>query len=352
MKNSQLYRIGGLRKPAFRFVQYTCFIYRYMLCLLCIFIYLHSAGQPTKKQQDVFTVNAMLGRGINIPSIETMQASHYKVIKQAGFNNVRIPIHPFNQTMGDSAFTLKPEYVKLVDTAVYRALDNQLIPIIDFHEHNAMQKDPLGTRPMFLALWKQLAEHYKNFPSQVLFEIANEPNMKPDLWNDLHSSAYAIIRKSNPTRVLLIGPIYGNQIKYLKDLKLPEQDRNIIVTIHYYMPIQFTHQGAPWSEKNKNLSGIEWPGAYGNEDSVRKDFQLAQDWSKTYGRPLHLGEFGVYNKAGMESRIQWTAFVAREAEKYKWSWSYWEFNQGFGIYNLNTGEWKVGLYKALIPSKE
>ena len=39
-------------------------------------------------------------------------------------------------------------------------------------------------------------------------------------------------------------------------------------------------------------------------------------------------------------------------KKRKWSWSYWEFNQGFGIYDLNTDQWKEELYHALIPSKE
>jgi hypothetical protein len=104
------------------------------------------------------------------------------------------------------------------------ALKAKLMVIIDFHEHGALQKDPLGKKPMFLAIWKQVAEHYAGLPKEVLFEIANEPNMKPELWNAMHSEAYQIIRKVNPHRTLLIGPIYGNQIKYLKHLQLPEED--------------------------------------------------------------------------------------------------------------------------------
>jgi endoglucanase len=51
----------------------------------------------------------------------------------------------------------------------------------------------------------------------------------------------------------------------------------------------------------------------------------------------------------MESRIRWTNFVARQAEERKWSWSYWEFSQGFGIYNKGDKTWKQGLLNALIP---
>ena len=80
------------------------------------------------------------------------------------------------------------------------------------------------------------------------------------------------------------------------------------------------------------------------------DFNTAQKWSKAHQRPLHLGEFGVYNKTEMTYRVVWTNFVARQAEKMGWSWSYWEFNQGFGIYNLETNVWKENLYHALIPT--
>jgi endoglucanase len=319
--------------------------------LLVILITVFSGFTANSKPVDVFKVNNQLGRGINISGYPSLEEVDYKAIKDAGFSNVRIPIHPFGQTNGDENFTLKPAFLETLDLAVKRALSNKLIPIIDFHEHNAMQKDPRGTKPMFLAIWKQLAEHYKDASKKVLFEIANEPNMKPEIWNEIHSEAYQIIRKSNPKRTLLIGTIYGNQIEFLKDLKLPENDRNIIVTIHYYMPIQFTHQGAEWSEKNKNLSGIEWPNAEAGEQAILADFKIAQDWSKVNNRPLHLGEFGVYHKAEMASRVRWTSFVARQAEELNWSWSYWEFSQGFGIYNKGTKTWKDGLIKALIPEK-
>lgn len=299
--------------------------------------------------QTVFEVNKKMGRGINIPSIEHMNANHYKIIKESGFNNVRIPIAPFEETISDTDFTLKPSFFDMLDEAINNALANNLIPIIDFHQHHVIQNDPLGVAPAFYAIWQQIAEHYKDAPSEVLFEIANEPNVAPDLWNDFYKMAYRIIRKSNPNRTILIGTIYGNQIKYLKDLELPEADRNIIVTIHYYEPIDFTHQGAEWNPKRKDISGIEWPTESMPEQTVIDDLKIAQDWSIAHKRPLHLGEFGVYNKTEMSFRIKWTSYVARLADSLGWSWSYWELNQGFGIYNLKTNEWKEGLYRALIP---
>lgn len=309
-------------------------------------------GQTDIKTENAFVVNRSLGRGINIPSIQNMNEKHYQVIKEAGFFNVRIPIAPFKEITSDTDFTLKSSFFERLDLAVERVLSVGLIPIIDFHEHHAMQNDPLGTAPMFYSTWTQIAEHYKDAPSEVLFEIANEPNMKPDLWNDLYKMAYRIIRKSNPERTLLIGTIYGNQIKFLKDLELPQDDRNIIVTVHYYMPIEFTHQGAEWNEKRKNVTGLTWPSEERTEGMIVEDFEIAQKWSEANNRPIHLGEFGVYNKTAMEDRIRWTSFVAREADARGWSWSYWEFNQGFGIYDLKTDEWKKGLKNALLPKND
>jgi endoglucanase len=185
-----------------------------------------------------------------------------------------------------------------------------------------------------------------------LFEIANEPNMKPSIWNDLHGEAYKIIRESNPDRTLLIGSINGNQIKHLPELALPEKDRNIIVAIHYYSPIQFTHQGAPWSVNNKDLSGIGWTNTEREEAAVKSDFDAAQQWADAHNRPLTLGEFGAYEKADMPSRVRWTRHVARQVEARNWSWSYWQFDSDFIVYDLDKGEWVKPILNALMPGSE
>jgi endoglucanase len=62
-----------------------------------------------------------------------------------------------------------------------------------------------------------------------------------------------------------------------------------------------------------------------------------------------MGEFGSYSKADQDSRLKWTAFVRNEAEKRGFSWSYWEFGSGFGIYDRDKKQWKNELVKALIP---
>jgi endoglucanase len=331
----------------------------YLILLLvltssCIF------AQKTTNKNYAFKQNAKMGRGLNIIGYDPiwddfskarMQEKHFKMIKEAGFNNVRIKISPFRFSMKDANYTINPKFFTTLDWIIKQSLKNKLITIVDFHEHNAMEKDPLGTKPMFLDMWKQIAEHCKDYSQDVVFEIANEPNMKPELWNQIYKEAYDIIRKSNPNRTLLIGTVYGNQINYLKDLVLPEADRNIIVAVHYYSPIQFTHQGAPWSAKNKDLSGVTWTGTEEQKQAVQKDFDVAQDWSKKHNRPITLGEFGAYEKGDMASRVMWTNYIARQAEARNWSWSYWQFDSDFIAYDMAKDEWVKPIKEALVPIK-
>ena len=54
---------------------------------------------------------------------------------------------------------------------------------------------------------------------------------------------------------MVVGPPMWNGIGYLDKLELPEADRNIVVTVHYYEPFPFTHQGAPWMPETVKLSG-------------------------------------------------------------------------------------------------
>jgi len=320
-----------------------------------------SVAQENPADKFALEQNKRLGRGVNIIGYDAiwkdvskarMTEKHFKLIRKAGFDNVRIVIMPFKFSMKDTNFTIDPKFYTTLDWAIKQALKNKLMAIVDFHEHGAMQKDPIGLKPMFLSMWKQIADHCKGYSNDVLFEIANEPNMKPEIWNDLHSSAYKIIRESNPNRTLIIGAINGNQIMYLKDLILPENDRNIIVAIHYYSPIQFTHQGAPWSVKSKDLSGITWTNSASEEKAVNADFDMAQEWSKKWHRPLTLGEFGAYEKGDMASRVRWTTFIARQAETRTWSWSYWQFDSDFIVYNIDKGEWVKPILNALIPGKK
>lgn len=183
-----------------------------------------------------------------------------------------------------------------------------------------MGEDAERNKPRFLAFWRQLAAHVKQAPDSVVLEILNEPNktLTPALWNTYLREALAVIRETNPTRTVIVGPAYWNSIDHLKELELPAADRHLIVTVDDDKPMAFTHpQGAPDEREGQERHFL---GHRGQRAAVRTDFERVDAWAKEQRRPILLGEFGAYDRAPMESRVRYTDCVARTAESLGWSW--------------------------------
>jgi endoglucanase len=309
---------------------------------------------------DRFTQNQLLGRGVNIAGYDPiwrsrsdarMQARHFRLIREAGFNHVRINLHPF-QFMGAAPFyEIRSAWLDTLDWMVEQSQKNGLLSILDMHEFTAMADDPVGLKPKFFAVWKQLSTRYQSAGENILFEILNEPNDKitPELWNEYLKEPLSIIRATNPTRTLIIGPAFWNGIDFLHKLELPKDDPHIIVTVHYYHPMDFTHQGAHWSPEHREKSGIWWQGSEGELKRLRRDFDGVNTWAEEHNLPVYLGEFGAYDKADMHSRARYTNAVSREAERLSWSWGYWQFDSDFVVYDIDQDRWVEPILNALIP---
>ena len=313
------------------------------------------------KGVDPFEHNKHLGRGVNILGYDPLwrsrsearfQNEHFKLIKEAGFNSVRINLHPFRYGNADQNHKLSETWFETLDWAIEQALSNKLMVVLDFHEFNAMGTNPSGRKDQFLAIWKQIAERYRDYPDEVIFEILNEPNkeLTPELWNGFLKEALVVIRQKNPVRTVIIGPANWNSINYLEKLQLPEDDRRIIVTVHYYSPMEFTHQGAGWTSQ-KDKVGVEWSGTSEQQQPIIADFDKAQRWAQKHNRPILLGEFGAYDKADMPSRVRYISFVARQAERMGWSWAYWQFDSDFIAYDIPNNKWVEPIRDALIPPR-
>ena len=302
--------------------------------------------------------NGKIARGVNIIGYDDelwkdhtkgrFKEAYFKKIKEAGFSSIRVNLFPFSHM--DKNFRINEAWLKTLDWVVKNGLEAKLMVILDMHEYNAMADDPVAKKEMFLSVWRQLAPRYKDQPDQVVFELLNEPNQKlsVELWNTYLVEAINLVRQTNPKRTLIIGPGNWNGIESLNTLVLPKDDKNIIVTVHFYHPMPFTHQGAWWSKENKDLSGIQWTGTEAEKADVVNKLKVAADWAKANDRPIFLGEFGAYDKADMDSRARYTAFVARTAEKFGFSWAYWQFDSDFIVYDINKESWVKPILNALM----
>jgi endoglucanase len=310
-------------------------------------------------------LNQRIGRGINLGNaleapVEgewgvTIREEYFDVIKNAGFQSVRIAVCWSAHARAERPYTIAPDFFKRTDEVVTQALARGFVVILTMHHYNELYADPAGHRERFLAIWRQIAARYKDYPATLLFEPLNEPHdrLAAPEWNRLIQELLPVIRGSNPTRVLLLGPANYNDIQQLGALQLPEADRHLIVSLHYYLPYRFTHQGAHWQPGSDAWLGTRWTGAPAEKQAIHDDFAVAAAWAKTNRRPICVGEFGANCKADMDSRVRWTGFVADTAIAHRFSFTYWDFCAGyFGLYDPQTKSWRKELLAAVLPPKQ
>jgi endoglucanase len=327
-------------------------------CALCIAVPV-AAAEP----QDAFAYNRLLGRGVNFGNALdapnegewglTLKEEYFEAIRQAGFDAVRIPIRWSAHAGARAPYTIDEKFFQRVDWAIEQALSRKLVALINLHHYEELFTQPDDHEARFLGIWEQIAARYQKHSDRLYFELLNEPHDKLDAarWNALARAGLGVVRKTNPRRIVIIGPTQWNSIGQIDTLELPADDPWLIATVHYYSPFEFTHQGAEWAPDSARWLGRQWTGTPPEQQAIEKDFDAAARWGKEHHRPIYLGEFGVYHKADMDSRARWTAFVRQSAEEREFSWAYWEFGSGFGVFDIQTNLWREPLLRALVPGK-
>ncbi len=327
------------------------------LVLLVLFIQIAIGQMP------IHDLNKKLGKGINMGNMfeapsETewgnpFKDDYFKRISSLGFNHVRIPIRwdVTARCQQTEPFTINATFLERIKTVVDLAKKENLLVIINMHHHEAIFANPDAQKAKFLSQWAQIATFFKDYDSGLLFEVMNEPNLNltPDKWNTFFSDALSEIRKTNKTRAVLMGTANWGGLGSVSSLKIPA-DNNLILTIHYYDPFNFTHQGADWVNGSTPWLGTKWENTNLERDEIIGQFKYLKEFANQNNLPIHIGEFGAFSKADLESRVLWSNFLARWFEQQGFSWAYWEFSAGFGIYNPATGQYLQPLVDALVKN--
>jgi endoglucanase len=277
---------------------------------------------------------------------------HFAEIHRAGFDFVRVNLQAFSHM--DARNRLDPKWLAKLDDVVREAQKAGLGVILDEHDFNPCSEDLDVCRTKLSAFWQQVAPRYANAPRSVAFELLNEPHDKlnGEPWNVLFAQVLGIVRQTNPTRIVVVGPTHWNSLADLPVLKLPA-DPNLLVTFHYYEPFHFTHQGATWAgEEVKKLHGITW-GSASDRAAMRGDFDKVSAWSAANHRPILLGEFGAYDKSGtpLDLRVAYINAARSEAERHRFGWAYWQFEGDFVVWDMANQRWIEPILKALLPQQ-
>jgi endoglucanase len=333
-----------------------------LLLILMTFLMSCQSGKSAEYESingETFAANARIGRGVNLGNALEgpregawglyLKPEYFEDIAAAGFDSVRVPIRWSKYTEVLEPYAIQASIFDRIDWVIEQAFSNGLAVIINIHHFDAIMQMPEIQTERLTAIWRQIAERYRDYPDTLYFEILNEPNdkLESELWNQIFPLALESIRETNPERYVIIGPDSWNNIYRLDTLELPKDDRRIIVTFHYYLPHEFTHQGASWTS-GADQTDIAWGSAAEVKD-LTTALDKAHAWSEQQQRPLFMGEFGVYHKAPEESRTLWISTVRAEAEARGISWTFWDFGTDFAVYNLATKEWRQPILKALLP---
>jgi len=312
-----------------------------------------------------------MGRGVNLGNLleapsegewgVTLEKEDLHRVASLDFRHVRLPVRwdgkgtlsepGFDRVARTVPYTVDPRFFARVDSAIAWARANRLMVVLNDHHHESLFENCAAERPRFLAIWKQVAEHYRNLPDSVAFEILNEPHgtVTAEAWNDLLDTALKIIRQSNPTRTVVIGGPEWSGVSGLSALRLPSGDTNLILTVHDYDPMTFTHQGADWIRPTPP-SGVAWKGTRYEKLAARQAAETVRDYSRIHQIPVWMGEFGAYEMADSVSRARWAEYHARLYESMGFSWAWWELKAGFGIWDRGTRSWNRYLTKALLSN--
>ena len=316
-----------------------------------------STSHADSKQDPAAAKLRAMGRGINILGYDGIWSGHIdapfqlrwlKKIHDAGFSHVRINLHAFEHI--DDVGALEPELLPRLDRVLRAAEDADLIAVIDEHDFEACQRDAALCERKLVSFWTAAGQYFAGRHPSAVFELLNEPagELTQEQWNTLSGRLLRILRASNPKRTIIVAALNVDDIAQINGLRLPEDDRNLIATVHYYKPMRFTHQGASWETEFGHLKNVRW-GSKQDRDLVTTEFDAIDTWAKSTGRPVYLGEFGVYDRAPMGDRAGYIAFMTKSAEARGWSWAYWQFDHDFAAFRPETQTWVAEILQALQP---
>ena len=306
-----------------------------ILTLLC-FVGCNNTPQPVTKDVE----NLKLSRGINMSGLEyTIRArshlyklSTYKNVASQGFDHIRLPVD-FRKYLDDKG-EFKGKFLKKLDNIINMATSQGLAVMLDFHGWPDFNTEK-GDTKTFISIWKSVAKHYKGYSNMLLFELINEPHtteggdLSMDKLMKLQNEAIEAIRAIDPDRTIVVATADWNGIWTLKDFTPPEYD-NLILAVHCYEPMSFTHQGQRWM----GTQDVRVPLT--DEHIVNLLMQLNDivEFKNRTGMTVVINEFGITTNGAINDNdiYRYLSTITKFAKKNDIGWTYWEYNESFGAY--------------------
>ncbi len=253
---------------------------------------------------------------------------YFDLYKEAGFEVVRVPVRWDEHTGTKAPYQISSSWLNRVEQIVDWGLERDLFIVLNAHHEEWIKSDySEANKARFDSIWTQIAERFKNKPEKLIFEIINEPyGLTRSQNDDLHARILSIIRKTNPTRLVIFqGHNWGGSDELIV-ANIPDDDY-LIGSFHSYDPWPF---------------GLEGTGTFGGSADYRElenKFITIDNWSEENKIPVFLGEFGSVKSADYNSRMrQYRAYVEL-SQKYGFSSAAWDDGGDFRIMERQKHDW-------------
>ncbi len=240
--------------------------------------------------------------------------------------------------------------------------------------------DNLENQRRLKALWRAIADRYKNEPTIIGYDLLNEPNTSKskDQWVNLAKELTKEIRKVDSNHIIIVERLNAVNNNWSSDSNMNfflVDDFNVMYTFHFYSPIEYTHQFTGWTGFSNQDGG-------GYPDSNRVQFPDDIEWNEEINNPVVNGTVDWTNIGGVKYKPKSDSLFAKPAfkannnsgvaffdtyvvEEYDSAnnlirsitndienlngFSYWSYN-GSGKYGLNSNYKKQGSYSLYISN--
>jgi endoglucanase len=287
----------------------------------------------------------------------------FEQIKSLNCDVIRLPIKLHEMTGGAPDYTLDPLFLNFLDQATDWAVELNMHLIFDNHTFEPYTNTSTGIGSVLEKIWLQMAQHFKDRPKLIYYEILNEPQgISPSVWNDIQYDVVKAIRTVDTTHTIIVSAADWSSYKILSAMPVYDDD-NLIYTFHFEDPYLFTHQGVAWVVPSMEpLTRIPFPyskvdmpplpafyqgtwvaSAYndypetGTVDKIHQLLDIAIQFRDQRQVPVYCGQFGTFIKGSdNEDRVLWYQTMRQYLEEHDISWTMWDYHGGFGVFNPDT----------------
>lgn len=293
------------------------------------------------------------------------------LVKQSGFNAIRIPCS-WNQNMENTTTAkIKGEWLDRVKEVVGYCVDNDMYVILNIHwdggwlENNVTSEKQAENKAKQKAFWQQIATHLRDYDEHLLFASANEPNVENatqmGVLTSYHQTFIDAVRSTggkNSYRVLVVqGPSTDIEKTntLMNTLPVDAVPNRMMAELHFYTPYQFClmTEDASWGKMfyywgtgYHSTTDLTRNATWGEETDVSNLFGMMKTKFVDKGIPVVMGEYTAMRRntltgdaltLHLASRAYFLKYVTKTAKAHGILPFYWDAGEsGSRLFNRQT----------------